>query len=106
MPVALEVSDFSCEFHLVYNTTRVPLTQRNRLCEAELGKPLLELTDADYNAGDRAKQQGSHSTWGKGLIAPPKWKDAACVHPDLAGTTMVSLPTTFKSMIVLMSSSA
>jgi poly [ADP-ribose] polymerase len=60
------------------------------LCEAELGRPLLELTDADYNAGDRAKQQGSHSTWGKGTTAPPKWKDCKAVHPDLEGTIMVS----------------
>jgi poly [ADP-ribose] polymerase 2/3/4 len=66
------------------------------LCEAELGKPLLELTNADYNAGERAKQQGSHSTLGKGTTAPPKWKDAGCVHSDLKGVTMpdVSAPAT------------
>jgi hypothetical protein len=67
-----------------------------RLCEAELGEPLLELTHADYNAGDRAKQQGSFSTWGKGSTAPLKWKDASAVNPLLKGVSMVSpLATSF-----------
>jgi hypothetical protein len=61
------------------------------LCEAELGKPLLELTHADYNAGDRAKQQGSFSTWGQGSNVPLKWKDAGVVNPQLEGVSMVSV---------------
>src|SRR5437763_14566521 len=52
------------------------------LCEAELGKPMLELTDADYGAGDKAKAAGRFSTWGKGQTGPAGWKDASCVHPD------------------------
>lgn len=62
------------------------------LCEAELGKPIQTLTDADYAAGDNAKKQGMLSTWGQGSTAPRAWKDAACVHPSLAGVTMVSYP--------------
>jgi poly [ADP-ribose] polymerase len=61
-----------------------------RLCEAELGEPLLELTHADYNAHDLAKQQGSISTWGMGLTAPSKWKDASAVNSQLQGVSMVS----------------
>ncbi|KAI9772671.1 MAG: hypothetical protein M1840_000266 [Geoglossum simile] len=58
------------------------------LCEAELGKPMLELTNSDYNAGDIAKASGMIATWGKGLTGPPKWKDASCVNPDLQGIQM------------------
>jgi poly [ADP-ribose] polymerase 2/3/4 len=55
------------------------------LCEAELGKPPLKLTNADYNAGDRAKAQNSVSTWGVGQTVPRGWKDASCVHGNLKG---------------------
>lgn len=58
------------------------------LCEADLGTPMLELTDADYNAGDRAKANGQFSTWGKGMTGPSVWKDASCIHPSLAGIKM------------------
>jgi len=55
------------------------------LCEAELGEPPLKLTGADYNAGDKAKEQGRLSTWGVGSNVPKAWKDAKCIHSDLAG---------------------
>jgi poly [ADP-ribose] polymerase len=58
------------------------------LCEAELGKPLLELTNADHDAGTRALGQGSYSTWGKGRTVPQKWKDAGVVHGSLEGVQM------------------
>lgn len=58
------------------------------LCEAELGDPVHELTDASYTAGDDAKAKGMCSTWGKGQVGPSQWKDASCVHPSLAGTLM------------------
>ena len=58
------------------------------LCEAELGVPMLQLTDADYNAGDRCKEKGHLATWGQGQIAPQAWKDAACIHPGLKGVKM------------------
>lgn len=60
------------------------------LCEAELGTPLYELTQASYTAGEEANEQGSLSTLGAGQTGPLAWKDAACVHPSLAGVKMVS----------------
>jgi poly [ADP-ribose] polymerase len=74
------------------------------LCEAELGAPMQELTNASYNAGETAIQGGMYSTWGKGTTAPLGWKDAASIHPDLAGVMIVS-PNTF-SMFVLNNSIA
>ena len=59
------------------------------LCEAELGQPMLQLVNADYNAGDRAKTEGRLATWGQGVTGPSKWKDAGCVHPALKGISMV-----------------
>ncbi|EME48380.1 hypothetical protein DOTSEDRAFT_67440, partial [Dothistroma septosporum NZE10] len=67
------------------------------LCEAELGKPMQELTDASYEAGETAANMGSLSTLGKGLVGPTGWKDASCIHPSLAGVQMPDtniLPTT------------
>ena len=58
------------------------------LCEAELGRPPLKLTDADYNAGERAKDAKCLSTWGVGQTAPAGWKDAGCVHAGLKGVKM------------------
>ncbi|KAF2400610.1 poly-ribose polymerase [Trichodelitschia bisporula] len=58
------------------------------LCEAELGKPLFELTNADYDAGEKAQKAGCLTTLGRGQAGPAKWKDAGCVHPTLEGTTM------------------
>lgn len=55
------------------------------LCEAELGNPMQELTDASYNAGDDAKAKGMFSTWGKGQTGPKKWKDAGKIHQNLKG---------------------
>lgn len=60
------------------------------LCEAELGDPMQELTNASYNAGEDAKKKGMLSTWGKGSHGPLKWKDAECVHPSMKGIKMVS----------------
>lgn len=61
------------------------------LCEAELGDPMQELTNATYNAASLAKDKGMHSTWGQGNTGVLKWKDASCVHPNLAGVSMVSV---------------
>lgn len=60
------------------------------LCEAELGDPMHELTNASYTAGEDAKARGMCSTWGKGRVGPSQWKDAESVHPSLAGIMMVS----------------
>jgi poly [ADP-ribose] polymerase len=58
------------------------------LCEAELGKPMLELVNADYDAGTCATEQASYSTLGKGMTVPKKWKDAGVVHEGLMGAQM------------------
>lgn len=60
------------------------------LCEAELGSPMLELINADYNAGDRARAENKFATLGQGLTIPLKWKDASCIHESLKGVSMVS----------------
>lgn len=60
------------------------------LCEAELGKPMQELTKALDEAAETAAKMNALSTLGKGLVGPAGWKDAACVHPSLAGVLMVS----------------
>ncbi|KAK0716214.1 poly polymerase catalytic domain-containing protein [Lasiosphaeris hirsuta] len=58
------------------------------LCEAELGRPMHELTRASYSAAEDAKKGGMLATWGQGTTGPQRWKDAECVHPDLEGVTM------------------
>ncbi|QBZ63443.1 hypothetical protein PoMZ_05124 [Pyricularia oryzae] len=58
------------------------------LCEAQLGDPMQELTDSDYNAGENAAEKGMYSTWGRGMTGPSKWKDAAGVHDSLKGVKM------------------
>jgi poly [ADP-ribose] polymerase len=58
------------------------------LCEAELGDPMQELVNASYTAGEDAEKKGMVSTWGQGTTGPSQWKDASCVHPDLAGVKM------------------
>lgn len=75
------------------------------LCEAELGDPMQELTNATYNAATLAKSKGVHSTWGQGNTGPLKWKDASCVHPNLAGVSMVSRGRRGKVRLKLTSSS-
>lgn len=62
------------------------------LCEAEMGDPMQELVNSEYNAGDHAKSKGMWTTWGKGRTGPLKWKDAGPVHPSLAGVKMVCNP--------------
>lgn len=58
-------------------------------CEAELGDPMQVLTEADYDAGEKAKAKGLWSTHGVGMTAPKGWKDASAIHPSLAGVRMV-----------------
>ncbi|KAK1253249.1 hypothetical protein MKX07_001326 [Trichoderma sp. CBMAI-0711] len=58
------------------------------LCEAKLGDPMQQLTNASYDAGSSAKKGGMESTWGMGMTAPPKWMDAGVVHESLKGIQM------------------
>ena len=64
------------------------------LCEAELGKPMFELVDADYMAGERVAKIGGCTTWGQGITVPSGWKDAAVVNESLKGVKIVSLAST------------
>lgn len=77
-----DMSSKSAGYCCSYNTNGHALLL---LCEAELGDPMQELIHASYNAGQTAKANGMHSTWGQGRTGPSKWKDAACVHPSLEG---------------------
>ncbi|KAJ6129548.1 hypothetical protein N7512_002328 [Penicillium capsulatum] len=58
------------------------------LCEAELGSPMLELSDSDYMAGENAKKAGKLATLGKGRSIPGGWKDGDCLSSTLAGVKM------------------
>lgn len=49
---------------------------------------MLDLQHSDYNAGNLAKSEGKLATLGQGSTAPPRWKDAGCVHPDLKEVQM------------------
>jgi poly [ADP-ribose] polymerase len=83
-----DMSSKSANYCFAYNSGGHALLL---LCEAELGQPMYELTDASYTAGEDSLKNGSYSTWGKGLTGPNKWKDAGCVHPSLTGVKMVSI---------------
>ncbi|THC94070.1 hypothetical protein EYZ11_006440 [Aspergillus tanneri] len=67
------------------------------LCDVELGEPMQELYDSDYNAGDNAKAKGKIATLGMGKSIPGGWKDAGCVHPDLSGVQMPDVSAGFES---------
>ncbi|KAK6528039.1 hypothetical protein TWF281_009296 [Arthrobotrys megalospora] len=58
------------------------------LCEAQLGDPMYELTNADYYAAENSKKAGCMSTFGMGKTAPNAWMDAGEVHEDLKGVKM------------------
>ncbi|KZT52784.1 PARP-domain-containing protein [Calocera cornea HHB12733] len=63
------------------------------LCEVA-AKPFLELTGADYNAGDKCSGAKALATKGLGRIAPAKWVDAGdnLGWDDLKGTLMPGGP--------------
>lgn len=61
------------------------------LCEAELGDPMHERLDFQYDAAEKAKERGKWSTYGKGATGPPVWEDCACLHPSLKGVKMPSV---------------
>ncbi|EZF22728.1 hypothetical protein H112_04243 [Trichophyton rubrum D6] len=58
------------------------------LCDVEVGNSMLELTSSDYRAGDLVKKANKLATLGRGQAIPSGWKDAGCVHKDLAGVLM------------------
>ncbi|KAI8932727.1 hypothetical protein NX059_010218 [Plenodomus lindquistii] len=83
-----DMSSKSANYCCSYNSGGTALLL---LCEAELGRPMHELTWASSSAGEDAKAKGSVSTWGKGRTGPSKWKDAGCVNSALSGCKMVSV---------------
>ncbi|KAF8251255.1 PARP-domain-containing protein [Wilcoxina mikolae CBS 423.85] len=58
------------------------------LCEAQLGNPMLELTNADYEAAKKCKASGLLATKGNGRTAPKEWEDAGIVNQNLSGVQM------------------
>ena len=58
------------------------------LCEAQLGDPMFELSNADCHAATNSKNAGALATKGKGRSAPTKWMDAGKVHRNLEGVKM------------------
>ena len=80
-----DMSSKSAGYTASYTTGNIGLLL---LCEVELGKPPLKLTNSDYNAADRVKEAGSLSTLGVGGTAPSVWKDAGVVRDELKGTLM------------------
>ncbi|KAF2849085.1 PARP-domain-containing protein [Plenodomus tracheiphilus IPT5] len=85
-----DMSSKSANYCCSYNSGGTALLL---LCEAELGRPMHELTQASYSAGKDAKAKGSVSTWGKGRTGPSKWKDAGCVNSALSGCMMPDVST-------------
>lgn len=61
------------------------------LCEAELGHPMHERLDFQYEAAEKAKERGKWSTHGKGATGPSIWQDAECLHSSLKGVKMPSV---------------
>jgi poly [ADP-ribose] polymerase len=82
-----DMSSKSANYCASYNSGGTALLL---LCEAELGNPMHELTDASYTAGEDAIKKGMYSTFGMGQTGPSKWKDASCMNPALKGCMMVS----------------
>ncbi|KAI4657345.1 uncharacterized protein J4E79_007418 [Alternaria viburni] len=85
-----DMSSKSANYCASYNSGGTALLL---LCEAELGNPMHELTDASYTAGEDAAKKGLHSTFGMGQTGPRKWKDAGCVNPALKGCMMPDVST-------------
>ncbi|KAI4922829.1 hypothetical protein J4E90_001264 [Alternaria incomplexa] len=85
-----DMSSKSANYCASYNSGGTALLL---LCEAELGNPMHELTNASYTAGEDAINKGLHSTFGMGQTGPKKWKDAGCVNPALKGCMMPDVST-------------
>lgn len=60
------------------------------LVEAELSRPMYEITTGDSNAEEEARKHNCIATKGVGQEVPQKFKDARCLHENLKGVQMVS----------------
>jgi poly [ADP-ribose] polymerase len=85
-----DTSSKSANYCCPYNSGNMGLLL---LCDAELGSPMLELFDSDYNAGENAKKEGKIATLGQGQSIPAGWKDAGCLNPALKGVSMPDVST-------------
>lgn len=59
------------------------------LVEAELGKPMYEISTGDSNAEAEAKKHNAISTLGVGKTAPQGWTDGSIIHDKLSGVQLV-----------------
>jgi poly [ADP-ribose] polymerase len=80
-----DMSSKSANYCVPYNSANMGLLL---LCDVELGNPMFEQFQANFNAGTDAKAQGKIATLGKGRTIPAGWKDAGCLHPALSGVQM------------------
>ena len=80
-----DISSKSANYCCSFNSGQVGLLL---LCDVELGTPMLELKQSDFNAGEKAAAHGSLATLGMGSTIPQGWKDAGCVHSNLNGVLM------------------
>lgn len=69
------------------------------LVEAELSRPMYEISSGDYNAEEEAKKHNCIATKGVGSEIPLKWKDAGCIHDSLKGVQIVSSLLSFIAVI-------
>ncbi|RHZ44545.1 putative poly(ADP)-ribose polymerase PARP [Aspergillus thermomutatus] len=80
-----DMSSKSANYCVPYNSANMGLLL---LCDVELGDPMFEQINANFNAGTDAKAQGKIATLGKGRTIPAGWKDAGGLHPTLSGVQM------------------
>ncbi|KAL2365023.1 hypothetical protein RJZ56_002073 [Blastomyces dermatitidis] len=90
-----DISSKSANYCCAHSSDRIGVLM---LCDVELGNPMLELVNSDYDAGENAKKQGCLSTLGKGLTVPRGWKDAGCVSENLKGVLMPDLSSPPKTL--------
>jgi poly [ADP-ribose] polymerase len=89
-----DMSSKSANYCVPYNSANMGLLL---LCDVELGNPMFEQMNANYNAPADAKAQGMIATLGKGRTVPAGWKDAGCLHQTLSG---VQMPDVSKSTLM------
>ncbi|PKY01168.1 poly polymerase [Aspergillus campestris IBT 28561] len=80
-----DISSKSAGYTCSYNSGGTGLLL---LCDVELGDPMLELNDSNYNADSEVKKAGKYATLGRGSSIPGAWTDAGCVHDSLRGVQM------------------
>ncbi|EEP79451.1 hypothetical protein UREG_04297 [Uncinocarpus reesii 1704] len=80
-----DISSKSANYCCAYNSDNTGLLL---LCDVELGNPMLELNNSNSGAAELVKKENKLATLGMGEVIPYGWKDAGCVHEDLAGVLM------------------